>query len=49
MREELKTELERFKARYPVEMCIRDRDEEDLARIDRQYAPPTHKMYLDIQ
>ena len=24
-------------------------DEEDLARIDRQYAPPTHKMYLDIQ
>ena len=24
-------------------------DEEDLARIDQQYAPPTHKMYLDIQ
>ena len=24
-------------------------DEEDLARIDRQYAPPPHKMYLDIQ
>ena len=24
-------------------------DEEDLARIDRQYAPPTNKLYLDIQ